>query len=286
MCKRTSILIAATLLIATSLQAQTTQPAANETVAAEAKVTKVTNVTKAPGEAAPKAAPAEKLIVTVKSVTGDVEKLAAGETTWQPVKAGDKLDEFTILRTGMQSSAELVFADRGTVLVKSITKMGIAKFAKENGVVHQRLRLKYGSMRMSVDSSRGTIDARVATPVATMAVTGSRAVIAYSADRGLGLRGEAGAWAVVAGKRTTNVTPGESTNSDLESSGELDKMERSLQMGEAFGMTSSEIQPFSRNPRSIFGTNLSTGSGSGQIGTTPSEALPDVVKPPQGIVPL
>ncbi len=274
------------LLVATSLQAQTTQPAANETMAAEANVTKATKTTKTLGEAAPKAAPAGKLIVTVKSVTGNVEKRAAGETTWQPVKAGDKLDEFTILRTGFRSSAELVFADRGTTLVKSITKMGIAKFAKENGVVRQRLRLKYGSMRMSVDSSRGTIDAQVATPVATLSVRGSEAVIAYSGDRGLGLRGRKGTWRVAAGKRTTDVKPGESTNSDLASSSELANMERSLQMGDAYGMTSSEIQPFSTNRRSVFGINLSTGSGSGQIGTTPSEALPDVVKPPQGIIPL
>lgn len=220
---------------------------------------------------ADKSAPtAEKQVagmkVTVVRVTGIAEKLIPGETEkWVEIKPGDKLDELTIVRTGMRSEVVLRFADRGEVTVNRCTKAGITEFRKHGAMVKTHIGLKYGVMQVTVDSTRGPVDARVSTPVATLSVRGSKAVIAHTGDRGLGLRGQAGTWRVAAGNRTRNVVAGESTNTRLSRSIDLLK-----QRGKTLitGLTRAEQNEFSDNPRSQdpFGAGGLTGKQSIQTG--------------------
>ena len=204
-------------------------------------------------------ATAKTLQIEVISVTGIAEKrLVEGDGKWAPIKAGEKLSDLTIIRTGMRSKVVLKFADYGEMTVKSATKMGLREFRKREGKVRNYLSLKYGSMRMSVDSSRGEVDARVSTPVATLSVRGSEAVIAYAADRGLGLRGKKGTWRVAVGPRTRDVTPGESTNTELLPAVALKLIGLYTEMGDAFGgLTRAEKKNsiLNSNPRSLSNTN-------------------------------
>lgn len=162
--------------------------------------------------------PSETLQATVVQVTGQAEKLVAGKTeTWQPLKVGDKLDELSIIRTGLRSSATIKFADRGQTEVKSGTKIGIAEFRKEGQLVTTRLGLKYGAVSLAVDSTRGPNDVKVATPAATLSVRGSEADIGYTGGKGLIVLAEAGTWNVSseAQGREQNIGPGESTDGNL-----------------------------------------------------------------------
>ena len=171
--------------------------------------------------------PAQKLQATVVKVTGQAEKLIAGQTDkWQALKAGDKLDELSVIRTGLRSSVALKFADRGQTTVHSATKVGIAEFHKKGGLVTTRLGLKYGSLSVAVDSTRGPNDAKVATPVATLSVRGTKGGISYAGGKGVILLGEAGTWNVVADGRSRNVAAGESTDGNLTPSIDLAKQGR------------------------------------------------------------
>jgi len=139
--------------------------------------------------AATKPADAEKgakLAITVKEVAGRVQKMVTedGKKTWAPLKAGEAVDEMTVIRTGFRSKVVLQFSDNSVVEVHRATKMGVAEFRKKGKVVKTRLGLKYGSMRTTVERARGPNDFTVATPVATMAVTGSNPSQGFTGDFG------------------------------------------------------------------------------------------------------
>jgi len=127
-----------------------------------------------------------KLAITVKAVSGRAHRMVVtGEKTkWVPLAAGEKLDEMTVIRTGFRSKVVLRFADNSVVEIKRATKMGIAEFRKTGKVVKTRLGLKYGAVRTTVQKARAINDFTVATPVATMAITGSNPTQAFTGDFG------------------------------------------------------------------------------------------------------
>ena len=114
----------------------------------------------------------QALKVTVVSVSGPAQKMTPGAAApqWEPLKADDKLDEMTIVRTGLNATVVLRFEDRGQFTINSATKIGISEFRKEGSVVKGEVGLKYGSVHASVDSSRGATSFQVSTPVATLSV--------------------------------------------------------------------------------------------------------------------
>jgi len=170
----------------------------------------------------PKAAKAPKpaqMKVTVLSVTGIAHKRRAdvADAAWAPVKAGDVLGELTVIRTGLGASVVLKFSDRGQVTVKSATKVGIKEFTGTGMHAKARLGLKYGSMRAKVDSSRGTNDFQVATPVATLSVRGTEGVIWYWWDLGLLMCGCEHTWRVEKkeDRKRRTIYPKECTDGNL-----------------------------------------------------------------------
>ncbi len=159
----------------------------------------------------PVAPAGESMRVEVVSVTGMAQKLVVsdGQKTWKPVRIGDKLGEQTVIRTGFRSRVVLKFADRGEVVVRNATKMGIGEFRNPGGKIRARLGLKYGVVRASVDSSRGPQDWKIKTPVSTLSIRGTSGEIGYGSDSGMGLHSTSGKWNIASGVRQRNIRPTE-----------------------------------------------------------------------------
>ena len=166
----------------------------------------------------------EKLQVTVLSVTGQAEKLLSGQgQEWTALKAGEKLDELTIIRTSLRTKVVLKFADRGQTVVGSGTQLGIGEFRKTKGnLVVTRLGLKYGRLSVAVDSSRAPNDYAIVTPVATLSVRGTKGDIFWT-GRQVYLYGSEGTWHVAVDDRSRHVVAGESTDGNLTPSIDLTK---------------------------------------------------------------
>ncbi len=195
----------------------------------------------------PAAAPApagQAFKATVASVSGSAQKLltTAKEPKWEPLKAGDQLDEMTVIRTGLRSKVVLKLADRGEFTLDSATKMGIAELRKSGQQVSAAVGLKYGMVRASVESARGPNDVRIATPTATLAVRHSKANVAF-AEFGMGLHVQQSPW-----RATNNVSlvrtfyPGQVTNDNLTPWNTLAPLLRAIYFGDHRGLTPSERQ--------------------------------------------
>jgi hypothetical protein len=176
----------------------------------------------------------------VISVRGIAKKMLAtqAKSPWTPLKADDTLGQNSIIRTGLNSQVVLHFADRGQVTVDGGTKVGISQFASiqgADGTIKANLGLKYGSMRLKVDRSRGASDFSVSTAVATLSVRGTDGWMAFFGDLGLALRGAEGTWAVARGVRTRFVRGTQRTNGALARSPNIKNEERDTQVGDTSG---------------------------------------------------
>lgn len=182
---------------------------------------------------------------TVVSVAGQCEKLVIVDETenWLPIQKGEKLKEMTVVRTGFRSKLVLKFEDRGEVIVRNGTEVGISEFRRAGQMVRTKLGLKYGRMNLSVDSSRGTNDFRVKTPVALLSVRGTSGEIAYHPGEGLRLGGETGTWRFeVEEDLGRNVKPGEITDENLNKSSDIKWNYMQTKVADAFGMTNEEMR--------------------------------------------
>jgi len=206
-------------------------------------------------------ATADNLKVQVVSVTGMAQKMQADvdSSQWTELKAGDVLNPYAVVRTGFNTQVVLQFAERGKVILDSGTKVGIAEYMSiggQDGKVKARIGLKYGSMLLKVDKTRGANDFTVSTAVATLAVRGTEGRISFSADRGMFLFGEEGTFEVARGQRTHRVRGSQKTNGHLARSSDIEDGQRDPQMGD----TSGGLTPYEK-------TNLYRyGSGRGILG--------------------
>ncbi|MCK5114350.1 MAG: FecR domain-containing protein [Phycisphaerae bacterium] len=182
--------------------------------------------------------------VAVESVKGSANKCSVkeGKGSWTPVKVGDKLDEFSLIRTGLGAEVVIVFNDRAKFTVKAATKIGIATVRKSGGVYQAKLGLKYGAMKASIDRTKGQNDFRVATPVGALAVEGSRANFAFSADRGFGLHSNQSQWNVNNNNgQTRGVPQGGRTNTNLDSTNQIATKKLNTHVGDpGSGLTPEE----------------------------------------------
>jgi hypothetical protein len=215
-------------------------------------------------------------IVTVESVTGSASKCntVEGTNNWTPVKAGDKLNELMLIRTGLGSEVVLVFEDRAKFTVKSASKIGIAAVRKSDGVYQAQLGLKYGAMKASIDRSKGENDFRVATPVGALAVKGSRANFAFNTDRGFGIHSNQSVWHVRNNNNgSRNVPQGGRTNSNLDSTNQILTQKLNTHVGDPFGgLTPEEQNALNVNGggRAIFDFVGSSGDFGGAAPSPPS----------------
>jgi hypothetical protein len=66
----------------------------------------------------------------IVEVTGDVEVLARGETEWKPAEKGMSLDEGYSIRSGPDSNAVAIFAEKMIMAVESNTEIDLEKLQK------------------------------------------------------------------------------------------------------------------------------------------------------------
>jgi len=195
--------------------------------------------TKPAGGPAPKTAtrPAGKpLVVIVQEVKGAAQRLLPGtKSKWVPLKVGDRLDELTVIRTGLGARVVLRFADNSQVVINRATKMGIREFRKEGDVTKTRLGLKYGSIRAKVEKARGPSDFRVTTPVATLAVAGTSGEVAYMGDFGFNLKGKTGSWQARVGRKLRQIQELETLDSTLALYVDMVKSKMLPKLGDMFG---------------------------------------------------
>ena len=195
-------------------------------------------------KAAAKTAPAKNDAIVVTAVTGLAQRrvVSDAKAKWEKVKVGDVLNNLTVIRTGLGSKVVIRMGDRSEVTIKSATKVGITEFSRTDKVVKMRLGMKYGSMRASVDASRGANDFRVATPVATLSVRGSIGGWGFWGDRMvLGFYGSAGNWhADYVEGQTREVGPREWLGPDGKRTGDIDDQNRKTGLGDPQGQTGEE----------------------------------------------
>jgi len=214
--------------------------------------------------------------VEVVSVTGAAEKLvpAGGKETWQAIRAGEKLSELTILRTGLRAKVVLRFADRAEMTIDRATKVGIGEFRRQGDLTRARVGLKYGTVQAQVHSAAGPNDFQISTPVATLSVRGTGGQAGFTGDMGMGLMGTHGTWQLAGQGFQHSLTAGESTFFQNLGPGfaawlQMAMNQRGTQMGDAFGgLSPQEIQNLLNNGagRGLLGF---FGSGSGSLQTPP-----------------
>ncbi len=241
------------------------------------------------------ASPAPELAgkVTVVSVVGNAHKLVTTGTRrkWVPLKRGEALDELTLIRTGLRTKVVLRFADRAQVVVNNASKMGIGEFRKRGNFMKARVGLKYGTIRATIEKGRGPNDFRVATPVATLSVTGSGADIGALIDSPMVVQSFSGAWKTTTSAGEKTVLAGEATNQTLTQWADLAKQTRETTMASA-GQTDKEkeVLLLNKDGRGIIGLTP-TNSGTGLPIITPPPIIkkrcpptpPPPVPPPKGL---
>lgn len=192
----------------------------------------------------------QKLKARVISVKGTAKwKVAKDDKAkWQPVKKDDVFGDLVIVLTGFGSNVVLEFGDRGRSIIKSCSKVGIASFHKQGTHVRTRIGLKYGTVRVKVDSSKGTNDFSVETPEATLSVRGTQGECSYSGDSGTSLDSGTGTWNVSSRGQQQTVQGTQSTDSKLTDADELAMQKRSTRMGDASGgITDAERKSLNRH---------------------------------------
>ena len=165
--------------------------------------------------AAPALAQGDALKTTVVSVTGSAQKLSVnGANKWEELKAGDVLDEKTLVRTGFNSKVVLQLADRGEFTLDGAAKVGISELRKQGDLVKGAVGIKYGNMHASIDSSKGGNEFQVSTPVATLTVRGSSGNIGFFVDAAANMRFQAqsGHWVLGTSYDRMTFGPGDRTN--------------------------------------------------------------------------
>ena len=265
--RRTLVLLIAIAAVAPTLPAADSQPASPPAPTASA---------------ASQAAEASPQKVAVVSVSGPAEKLVAhgDQENWLPLRQGEELDELTVIRTGLRATVVLRFADRGEVTVNSASKMGIGEFRKQGEQVTGRLGLKYGTIRASIEKSRGPNDFTIATPVATLSIQGSGADVAALVDSPMIVKTYSGAWRTVTSSGSRTVRAGQATNQALSQWVEIAKDQRETSMA-ALGQTPVEQQSLTNNGggRGVF-SPAPSGNDVGGIIAPPPPPPPPPPQPP------
>jgi len=178
---------------------------------------------------------------------------------WTAVKADETLGQYSVIRTGLNSQVILDFANRAKVTIDSGTKIGISEFtspAGSDGRIAARVGLKYGSMRLKVDRTRGANDFAVSTAVATLSVRGTDGKIAFSGDKGLFLFGDEGTFQLAMAQKTRYVHQKQRINGNLDRSSDMKNVQRAVAMGDSnAGLTKAEKTNLTRygSGRGIFG---------------------------------
>lgn len=137
----------------------------------------------------------------VTDVRGSVQRLlvADGQARWVPLKAGDRLGEADVVRTGLRSGAALA-VNGATVHIGSATKLGVGRLGRGPNRP-ARLRLAYGSVGLGRagaganvhvgTSARVGAEVHVQTPAGSARMSRATTSVKLTRAAGLKLRGPA-----------------------------------------------------------------------------------------------
>ncbi len=207
--------------------------------------------------------------VTVVKVSGPAQKMnvADPKRKWEVLREGDELSEMTLIRTGLRAELVLRFEDRGQIAIKGPAKLGISEFRKGKKGTWTRLGLKYGTVRASVDRTRGPHDFKVVTPVATLSVRGSRCTFSCLPDnnQGLKLGVDNGNWNTSSGSGDQNSGPGESGDNQGTHNDQINQNQGDTEQGDGFGENGDEKDNRNKNGGGR-GNWLANGDGGGSWG--------------------
>jgi hypothetical protein len=186
----------------------------------------------------------EVLEATVVSIEGSAETRDGSDDkgTWRALAAGDTLNQYALIRTGLGATVVLHFADYGEMTVKGATKIGIGEFYKAGGEVHTRVGLKYGSLRASVDTSEtpGEFVVETADAALTARGTGCDAMVS---ELGLGVNGLWGLWGLRTAHGWLTLAGGQTGDGKAALSAFLQRLANHPQLGDLFGgLTEEEIR--------------------------------------------
>lgn len=189
------------------------------------------------------ASQAETLTITVKSIDGSAAEyrdMSQNDPKWQPLKVGQTLNELCIVSTGLGTTVVLQFEDRNEFVIKPVSEFGIRSARKQGNHAETRVGLKYGSITADVDSSQGTNDTRVSTPVLTMAAKGTGCNLA-TGDMGTGAQGTHGTWAVTGqGGQSKNLPNGQQTNGQFAGTNQINNKQFASNVGNLPGTTGND----------------------------------------------
>ncbi len=208
----------------------------------------------APDSPAPATRPASgELSAKVVSVAGPAQYLdtAKDNAEWQPLRQGQVLGGQVVIRTGFQARVELLLADRGSVVIEGVAKMGLSRLGKIGDQAQAEIGLKYGRIRAKVRPEAGPSDMEVTTPVATLSVRGSEADICYLVGNRALVKTRSGRWRIskrlgarreqTAGwVRRMMLLAGQSTDSKLQSPERLRLLLWDTELFDKFGITPVE----------------------------------------------
>ena len=120
----------------------------------------------------------------IVEVTGDVEVLAQGEAEWKPAEKGMKLDEGYSIRSGPDSKAVAVFAEKMIMAVEQNTEIDLEKLQKSRRHgVNFKMDLNKGQMWSDVGKLKTKRSKFfVETPQAVTGVRGTVFTVEVSSD--------------------------------------------------------------------------------------------------------
>ena len=109
----------------------------------------------------------------IRELSGTVEVKLPGSASFVPAKAGDQLNQETVISTGFKSTA-LVGVGSSLITVRPLTRLTLLEIRSSAGVETLNVNLQAGRVRVDVNPPAGTrTSMQVSSPIATASVRGT-----------------------------------------------------------------------------------------------------------------
>jgi hypothetical protein len=164
-------------------------------------------------------------VARIESIEGDCEVRESEKTDWTVASEGATLAKGGFICTGFASKALLRFPANTTVEMGSLTEIKIDEFFASKEKLETKLKMKIGSLKVTVEKGAIRSDFEVSTPNTTTAVKGTKFII-HSSYYGDTVEVQEDSVEVTdrAGTSLT-VREGEKTDSNLSTNSECGKMD-------------------------------------------------------------
>jgi ferric-dicitrate binding protein FerR (iron transport regulator) len=164
-------------------------------------------------------------VARIESIEGDCEVRESEKADWTVASEGATLAKGGFICTGFASKALLKFPANTTVEMGSLTEIKIDEFFASKEKLETKLKMKIGSLKVTVEKGAIRSDFEVSTPNTTTAVKGTKFIIrsSYYGDT-VEVQEDSVEVTDRAGTSLT-VREGEKTDSNLSANSECGKMD-------------------------------------------------------------